>query len=302
MVRPIGFGFDPLTANDNHFQKETELSQSVIQEKALKEHAGLVACLEESGISAVVLDPPRTDLPNAVFPNNWFSTDATGTVFIYPMFTESRRGERMPNLEQLLTSAGYSVQKTVDLTQLFDPELILEGTGSLVLDRTGRVAYCALSSRTNLAAASRWCELADYRLVSFHASDNGRSDGTPVYHTNVLMSIGTSFVVICEDSLFDAEERRTVLASLRASSRTIVNITLPQMFAFCGNVLELNGSKPCLLLSQTAFDAFTPQQRGELGQSVALRPVPIPLIEQLGGGSIRCCIAENFLPSNSGHL
>ncbi|MCW5898128.1 MAG: amidinotransferase [Flavobacteriales bacterium] len=307
LVRPKGFGYDPETATSNAFQRR--MDDLEVKRLAAEEFDALLDALRRIGVAATVLDPVDPGAPNAVFPNNWFSTHADGTVVIYPMLTPSRRRERDPDLKATMGREGFHVLQVMDLAQWEDQELILEGTGSLVLDRIHRRAYACLSPRTSEAALNAWCEQLGYTPVPFTATMDGTLTGQAVYHTNVVMSIGTAFAVVCFEAMPYPGERSEVLRELQGTGRQVIPITLEQMHRYVGNMLELSSAlsvvgpasagQPTtanhILLSQTAFEALTTDQRQALQSHARLVPVSIPTIEAVGGGSVRCMLAENFL-------
>ncbi len=294
LVRPTGFGYDPATAESNGFQRL--VSDADLRHRAMAEFDALLDALRHCGIRTTVLDPVDPSAPNAVFPNNWFSTHADGTVVVYPMLTPSRRSERDPHLRGHLEAEGFGVERVVDLGTWETEGLILEGTGSLVLDRTGLVAFACLSPRTTSAAVEAWCARFGYRGMPFTATMDGRSSAAPIYHTNVVMALGERWALVCLEALPDAHERHTLLAALEAGGREVVPFTLQQLQQYVGNALELNGSGgPCVFLSATAFDALRPEQRRALERCAQLVPVAVPTMEAVGGGSVRCMLAENFL-------
>jgi hypothetical protein len=303
LVRPTGFGFDPETAASNAFQRRTD--DPDVAQHAAWEFDGVLEALRQCGIGITVLDPVDPDAPNAVFPNNWLSTHADGTVVMYPMLTPSRRRERPPDamaLMELLRASGLSPRTVMDLSVWEQDGRILEGTGSLVLDRVHRRAYACLSPRTSQAGLDEWCRLMRYTPVPFTATMDGTLSGPPVYHTNVVMCIGTAFAVVCLDALPYPADREEVTEELHRSGREIIPIALAQMHRFAANMLELRAQRPAhaqqpptLFLSETAFDTLYPEQRIALQRHAQLVPVPIPTIEAVGGGSVRCMLAENFL-------
>lgn len=295
LIRPIGFGYDAVTAATNAFQRQVE--QRDIRERAAEEFDALLAALRACGIRTTVLDPVDPAAPNAVFPNNWFSTHADGSVVVYPMLTPSRRTERDPALRQHLQAEGFQVSAVNVLSGWEQEGRILEGTGSLVLDRAGRIAYACLSPRTTASALHDWCTAFGHRAVPFTATMDGSAAGAPIYHTNVVMALGTHWALVCLEALPHAEERRRLQAALEASGRTLIPFSLEQLHHYLGNALELQGGRgPCVFLSATAFTALHPDQRLTLERFAQLVPVAIPTIEAVGGGSVRCMLAENFLP------
>lgn len=314
LIRPTGFGFDPETADSNGFQRT--LTDRDVKRRAAEEFDGLLNALRSCGIGITVLDPVDRNAPNAVFPNNWFSTHDNGTAVIYPMHTPSRRVERDTDLKATLHREGFAVRQVMDLSAWEKKGLVLEGTGSLVLDRVKRHAYACLSPRTSETALNGWCEALGFVPIAFTATMDGTLTGQPVYHTNVVMSIGTRFAVVCLEALPDPAERLEVEEELAKSGREVIPITLEQMHQYLGNMLELCSpaqystttdtarsgpdDRHYLFLSETAFQALKPFQRLALQRHAELFPVPIPTIEAVGGGSVRCMLAENFLLNRVG--
>jgi hypothetical protein len=268
----------------------------------MAEFQSAVDVLRAAGVNVIVLErslhPLHAKTPDAVFPNNWFSTMPDGTVVSYPMYTPNRRAEtqRLGDAELLLVNNGFKVTKMVRFGELNENEFILEGTGSMVIDHLHRIVYAALSVRTNEYQLKEWAQTFNYKTVAFRTAS---STGKEFYHTNVVMSVGEGFAIICSASISNAEERAKVLQSLKETVSEIVDITLEQTEkCFCANVLQLASSKGghVIAMSQTAYDGFTPEQRQTLSKFGTLVPLPIPTIEFVGGGSARCMLAEIFLP------
>jgi hypothetical protein len=309
LICPTGFGFDPETAASNGFQRSGTIVD--VQKKAAEEFDGLLEWLRQCGIGFTVLDPIDPKAPNAVFPNNWFSTHEDGRVVLYPMLTGSRRAERDPDLERVLGREGFITSGTEDLSAWEHNGRILEGTGSLVLERSKRSAFACISPRTSESALKSWCNSFGYTPIAFTATVTGRMDAELVYHTNVMMSIGEKYAAVCFDSMPYPAERQEVDEELRKAGKQVIPFTVEQMNKFVGNMLELRGTKavtkaaadlgdamngyPYIFLSETAFNALTPEQRIALEHCAQLIPVPVRTIETIGGGSVRCMIAENFL-------
>jgi hypothetical protein len=297
MVRPACFGWNAETQASNRFQQHDPALAAAGASRALDEFDGLVAALRAAGVEACVAhDEAVPHCPDAVFPNNWVSFHADGTVVLYPMLAPSRRRERrLEHVWRLEQATGRRVHRVLDLTHHELRGCFLEGTGSLVFDHVARVAYAALSSRTHVAPLEELCEELGYRSCVFAAADAG---GVPIYHTNVMLAIGTGFAVLAADAI-EPRARARVLAELQESGREVVTIDAAAMEHFAGNVLELrarDGTR-VLALSQAAAAAFGPAQVEQLRRHVArVVPVPIPTIERLGGGSVRCMLAEVFLP------
>lgn len=300
MIRPMHFAGNAQTAESNRFQDSSaQLDDAAVQTQALAEFDVLVATLRDAGIRVHVFnDTPEPPKPDAVFPNNWVSFHADGTLVLYPMLAPNRRLERRMDVLQTLSEQGFRIQQTIDLSVHEQSQQYLEGTGSLVLDRINRVAYACLSPRTDIDVLGEFAQRLDYELVIFNAND---AFGRPIYHTNVLMAVGTRFAVLCVEAIA-AHERDAVLHALRTTGHEVIEITLEQMTGFAGNVLELRSTSGQLhvAMSQRAFAAFTPPQRQHLTNLAG--PVlcsAIPTIERLGGGSVRCMLAELFLPTKS---
>jgi hypothetical protein len=297
MVRPASFGFNPQTAASNAFQRAADSpSDTETQGRACSEFDGVAKALQLAGVEVLVAeDTPNPARPDAIFPNNWVSFHVDGTVALYPMLAPNRRLERRESiLEQVVREGRFHVSRTVDLTHREAEGKFLEGTGSLVLDRVRRVAYASLSSRTDLDVLGEFAQQLDYELVTFEAHD---ADGRPVYHTNVVMAIGTRFAVVCGEAITQPQHRDAVFNKLTATGREIVDISLPQMLEFAGNVLELApAGGPIIALSMTAWRILKPAQRRSLEAHADLVPVEIPTIERVGGGGVRCMLAELHLP------
>jgi hypothetical protein len=296
MVRPARFGCNPQTASSNAFQARPGVGEDEAQAAVLQEFHGLSEGLARAGVDVLIApdshEPPK---PDAIFPNNWVSFHHDGTVALYPMLALNRRWERREEvLEQVVREGGFRVSRTVDLTHREAEDKYLEGTGSMVLDRVHRVAYAGISPRTDLDVLGEFAQQLDYDLMTFDALDAG---GRAVYHTNVLMAIGSRFAVLCSDSIVNEEHRAAVLARLRATGHDVVEISLEQMTRFAGNVLELAAPQGNLIaLSTTAWGSLTAPQRRMLESQAAVMPAEIPTIERIGGGGVRCMLAEIHLP------
>lgn len=294
MVHPAHFGFNPETAASNTFQHHID-SETDVQQKALVEFDHAVSTLEQNGITVLIL-PSRTDMttPDSIFPNNWFSHHRNGTLIIYPMLTPNRRAERQTKkLEKLLTSNNIPVTNVIDLSIDEKQDDILEGTGSLVLDRVHKVAFAMESARTTRKEFDKWISLMGYNGVFFDAYEQS---GHFIYHTNVAMSVGDTYAIICLDSITSTNERKRVEQKLRKIGKHIIRITTDQVAHFCGNTLQLrsSGNEPVIVMSETAYHAFTKNQKKELEKYGRIVTLAIPTIETIGGGSARCMLAEVF--------
>ena len=285
MIRPHAFRPNPQTAADNGFQSPHAVADS---ETALHEFDAAVRALRQAGTTVHVFDDDGSqNTPDSVFPNNWFSTHAGGHVAIFPMFAENRRRERRSDIIEFLKTT-YRVQDVIDYSGLEADGLALEGTGAMVLDHAERVAYTVASNRADPVILERFCTHFNYEPLVFEARD---AEGTRVYHTNVLMCVGSRFALICPDMIVDPSRRKEVLERLAAGGRDVVELTMQQIGRFAGNALEIVTSEgPALALSTTAMDALTDDQRQRLERHVHLLPLRVPTLES-AGGSVRCMLA-----------
>lgn len=291
LVRPASFGFNAETAESNSFQKSSKLDQTDAQRTALAEFDQFSEKLKKSGIDVMVAEDSALPVkPDAIFPNNWFSCHEDGTIVLYPMLAENRRLERRSEIIDLIKTKR-AIKRTIDLTHYELENRFLEGTGSIVFDHINKVAYACISPRTNLQLFEELCQELKYKAISFHAHNQ---DGQEIYHTNVMMAIGTGYAVVCLESISNPEERELVSETLNASSLARIEISHNQVNQFCGNVLELNGHQRILAMSKTAYEAFTPEQKKELSAFCDLLPLEVHTIETIGGGSARCMMAEVF--------
>ncbi len=299
MVRPASFGFNPQTAASNAFQQPPRSPSAADEQRlVLAEFEGLAAALRRAGVQVLTAsDTAQPAKPDAIFPNNWVSFHFDGTVALYPMLAPNRRWERREDiLGQVVSEGGFRIVRTVDLTHREAEGKFLEGTGSVVLDRAHRVAYASLSPRTDLDVLGEFAQLLDYELVTFEAEVDAR----PVYHTNVVMAIGSRFAVVCGEAIVQPAHRAAVFNKLRADGHDIVDISLPQMLEFAGNMLELAsaGGGRVIALSTTAWRSLGEAQRRVLESHAEMIPVAIPTIERIGGGGVRCMLAELHLPKS----
>ena len=301
MIVPVRFQSNPHTAGSNKFQGRNPDSPEQQQQDAAREFAGLAEALRSAGITVIRFDDteePHT--PDAIFPNNWVSFHADGTVVLYPMEAPNRRTERRPDIiESLATDYGFHVRNVIDLSAHEDDGHYLEGTGSLVLDRVNRIAYACLSSRTHLDALGDFAQQLGYDVVAFDAVDE---NGDPIYHTNVLMNVGEELAVICAEAIPRAEQREAVLKSLADTGHRVVEITFAQMNAFAGNMLELRsaGGDRVVAMSQQARDSLDDAQLAAIKAGARIVSAPIDHIESSAGGSVRCMLAEIHLQKQDG--
>jgi hypothetical protein len=300
MIRPAAFDYNPETALTNKMQRPVDAGDS--QTLALNELEGLARALRSEGVSVCMAsdtaEPPK---PDALFPNNWVSFHQDGTVVLYPMQAQTRRRERRREvIDRVIDELGFKISRLIDLTHHEAQDRFLEGTGSLVLDHTERVAYASMSARTHPGVVAEWAAAMGYEPVVFGAFDRS---GVPLYHTNVLMCVGARLAVVGTGAIAPAEGRPLV-ERLRASGREVIEIGHHEIARFAGNMLELAtwdealGDSRVLVMSDTARQALRPESFARLSACTdAVLAVPVPTIETLGGGSVRCMLAEVFLPT-----
>lgn len=303
MVRPHSFRKNEETATNNHYQRDiAQASPEEIIERAQEEFDGLVDQLKAAGVEVVVFDEAEPhETPDALFPNNWVSTHADGTVALYPMFAPNRRTERREDIPLVLEHQfGFDVRQIIDFTEFESHNKFLEGTGSIVLDRVNRKAYAALSDRTDARALEHFCDQLDFEPVAFQAFQTVDNQRLPIYHTNVMMSIGSGYAVVCLDCIDSDDERKQVVDAIAPDGLELIAITEEQVNQFAGNMLELTGDDgPVLVMSASAYQSLVPEQIEKLQQHTTLLHAPLPTIETCGGGSARCMIAEIHLPEQN---
>ena len=300
MIRPNGIRSNEQTAVNNYFQKEIVGQRDEINKKAQAEFDEFVRKLKAAGVKVIVDKYGATsEMPDAIFPNNWISFHSNGNVALYPMFAENRRIERRTEVFELIETNGFKISEIIDYTSAEVEGLFLEGTGSLILDRVNRKAYCALSPRADEDLVIEFCEDFEYTPIIFTAYQNFRKERLPIYHTNVMMCIAESFAVICTSSIDDKKERKQVLSSLKDDGKEIIEITEIQMHQFAGNMLQVKGAdqQPVLVMSASAYQSLRADQIDKIEQHCSILYSDISTIETLGGGSARCMMAEVFLPS-----
>lgn len=299
MVRPANFGFNPETAENNFYQKKDVRPAQEIQDLACREFDGFVALLRDQGVNVVVIED--TDFPvktDAVFPNNWFSTHADGKLILYPMYSPNRRLERRKDIVEHLIHSGFKVNEILDLSFFEESGQFLEGTGSMVLDHHAKVIYACYSQRTHAVPLDYVAKILGYKVVSFEAVQEIEGEICPIYHTNVMMHVGTDLAVVCLDSIPKMAERQLVQESLTKSGKKVIPITPKQKFNFAGNMLEVSndGGEKFTVMSQAALDSLNVGQIQQIEKYTTIISPSIPTIEKLGGGSARCMMAEIFLP------
>ena len=300
MIRPVAFGFNAQTAESNAFQVQ-DANQQAVHQKAVGEFDGFVQVLRNNGVNVTVVDDtPEPHTPDSIFPNNWVSFHETGDIFLYPMQAENRRLERREDVIRLLED-DFKPRHIIDLSNFETKKQFLEGTGSMVLDRDNKIAYACLSPRTNAEVLKAFCEYTGYKAVTFNAFDQG---GRAIYHTNVLMAIGSHFAVICTDSIPNAAEQDAVIQSLKATNKQIIDITFDQMNHFAGNMLEVKNTsgQSLIVMSKAAFASLNDEQKLTLEKFGKLVYADIGTIESNGGGSARCMMAEIHLQPYNGAI
>jgi len=292
LIRPHHFGPNPLTANDNSFQSmDARLSAEIVAKSAYEEVTHMATQLTQAGVKVHLFEDQSRNLPDSVFPNNWFSTHPGGHIALYPMFSPNRRGERRGDIIDML-KREYRVQDVVDYSGLEYDNLFLEGTGAMVLDHIGNVAYAARSNRTNEVILERFCTHFNFEPMVFDALDGA---GKPIYHTNVMMCIATDFALLGADLITDARRRAEIIERLEETGRDVITLSRAQIGEFAGNAIELEGEGGRVLaLSARAFAALDDNQKQHIEKSTRFLPIDVSTIE-LAGGSVRCMCAAIHL-------
>ena len=292
MVRPYQFYFNQQTAANNFFQSNIHIENA--NALAIAEFDAMVEQLRAHQINVkVVQDTKDPSTPDAIFPNNWISTHAGGTLCLYPMFAENRRAERKSSVIEFL-QANYKIENVLDLTDLEKEGKFLEGTGSMVLNHQDKIAYGCISERLDKEVFTYWCDKMQFKPISFKAVDD---KAQPIYHTNVMMCMGDQFVVICLDSISNEQERQMLLDSFGQTKKEVIEISHDQLNHFAGNMLQVfdMNEKPHLIMSEQAYSTLNATQLKSLEKYNPILPISIPTIEALGGGSTRCMMAEIHL-------
>lgn len=298
MIRPVAFRMNEQTAVNNYYQKVLDnLLPETVNAKAQQEFDAFVEKLKAVGVNVIVVDSTLDpDTPDSVFPNNWVSFHENGDVALYPMFAENRRLERREDILDLLEDKGFHIENIVDYTSAEEDGFFLEGTGSIVLDRVNRKAYCALSPRADEELLIEYCEDFEYSPVIFEAFQTVDGERKAIYHTNVMMCVGDTFAVICADCIDDKKERKMVLENLKEDGKEIILITESQLNNFSGNMLQVQGSdKSYLVMSASAHQSLTKDQIAKIEKHCEILSANLDTIEACGGGSARCMMAEIFL-------
>jgi hypothetical protein len=296
MVRPASFGFNAETAGSNAFQGLLlDHTPEEIRQRAMAEFDQFVDLLRQKGIRVVVVaDTAAPEKPDAVFPNNWITLHGDGTVALYPMQAPNRRLERRQDIVDALRQ-DFEVKQVLDFSPYEQENRFLEGTGSLILDHENRLAYACLSPRTDLHLLQEFCDRFAFKPVAFHAYDHS---GGQVYHTNVILCIGQGFAVLCTETIRNPQERERVVRTLTDTGHELIDITLDQLRQYAGNMLEVENQagQRYLVMSEQAYHSLRPDQVAAIEKYAQILAPPIYTIEQIGGGSARCMMAEIFLP------
>ena len=300
MIRPINFRMNEQTAVNNYYQKVLDnILPSSVNAKAQREFDAYVEKLKSFGVQVVVIsDEKNTDTPDSIFPNNWISFHENGTVGLYPMFAKNRRLERREDILDKLEEEGFIIKTIIDYSDAEKHDVFLEGTGSLLLDRINRKAYCALSPRADEDLLLEFCEDFEYTPVIFSANQTVNSKREAIYHTNVMMCLAETFAVICLRSIDDKKERKNVLKHLKEDGKKVIEISEEQVDSFAGNMLQVRGkdNELFLVMSQAAHDSLTTSQIAQINNHCKIISSSLDTIEACGGGSARCMMAEVFLP------
>ena len=301
MIRPIKFGYNAETAENNLYQKKLETqSPAEIQQEALQEFNQFVDTLKAAGVNVITIDDTvEPTKPDSIFPNNWISTHDDGTVVTYPMWAVSRRLERREDIIDMLKSMGYQIGRRLDYSSFEAQEQYLEGTGSMILDREHQIAYACVSPRTHRDLFAAFCKEFGFRPVIFTASQTTAEGSlSEIYHTNVMMSVGEDMAILCDEAIRDAQEREMVIRTLEETGKEIVHITEAQCNHFAGNMLQVKSQsgQKLLVMSEQAYRSLTEEQIRQIEKHTDILYSPLTTIETCGGGSARCMMAEIFLP------
>ena len=298
MIRPINFGYNEETAGDNHYQNKNSIIKNS-NATAQKEFDNMVKNLKQNGISVHVFQDDEKDYtPDSIFPNNWVSFHENGDVGLFPMYAKNRRLERRPEVLEFLESEGFTISNIVDYSSAESENKFLEGTGSMILDRENRIAYCSISNRSNEDLFIEFCEDFEFNPVIFNSFQSVGDKRLPIYHTNVMMCVATDYVIICLDSIDDKKQRKNVSNFIIDSGKKLIEISEKQVESFAGNMLELinENGESILVMSKSAEDSLDENQRNTIANHSRIISCDINTIEVCGGGSTRCMMAEIFLP------
>ena len=300
MIEPIAFKFNKQTASNNYFQKKNDsLTNDKVQANALVEFKALVRKLEEKGVSVLVFkDNDDLNTPDAIFPNNWISFHENKSVVLYPLYAKNRRYERRIDIiDSLRKEHNFSISKILDYSEFEDNAQFLEGTGSLMLDRENKICYACLSQRTNKELVLKFCKDFSFTPILFNAFQTVNKERLKIYHTNVIMNIGITYAVVCFDAIDKVDEKEMVRDQLLKSGKDIIEINESQLDQFAGNMLQVMGDQPYLVMSLTAYNSLSKEQISRLESHNPIIHSNLSTVENYGGGSARCMMAEIFLPT-----
>ncbi len=297
MIEPVSFNYNAETALNNYFQKnDANFSKPQIQKKALEEFNNFVKLLRSKQVNVhVIKDTIHPLTPDSIFPNNWISFHSNGEVLIYPMFANNRRLERRTEIIEQLQNE-YFVSEVKSLVHYEDKSIFLEGTGSMILDRTNKICYASISLRTNKSIVLDFCDQLNYKPVLFNSFQDVDGKRLPIYHTNVMMCVASDFAIVCLDAIDSQDEKNSVINSLITTNKEIIQISELQANKFAGNMLQVQGDKKYLIMSESAFNALSKEQIQKIESYCSILYSDLKTIEKFGGGSARCMMAEIFLP------
>jgi hypothetical protein len=301
MIRPLAFNYNVQTAVNNHYQNASDFdsNSNQINLSAQIEFDNFVLKLRSFGVDVIVFqDDDKFDTPDSVFPNNWISFHSNGDIALYPMFAENRRNERREDVVKYIEKNRYLINNVIDYSSAEESNIFLEGTGSIVLDRLNRKAYCAVSERSNEELLIEFCEDFEYTPVVFNAFQSVKEVRELIYHTNVMMCVADNFVIICLDCIDDKKERNNVIAHLKEDGKEIIKISENQVNSFAGNMLQIldRNNNSLLIMSESAYNVLTRAQKDIINKYAKIVFSSLNTIETYGGGSARCMMAEVFLP------
>jgi len=301
MIEPVAFRYNEETAKNNYYQKELEsVPVGDIQMRALKEFNEFVEKLEQKGVHIhVIQDTITPDTPDSIFPNNWVSFHQDGRVALYPMCAENRRKERRPDILDKLRAKNFNITSVIDLSVYESEDVFLEGTGSMILDRQNKICYAAISIRTDKEIALKFCSEFDYDLMSFTAYQTHNGERLPIYHTNVMMCVADRYVVICLDAIDDLEERKMLIDCFEKTEKEVIDISEEQKHEFAGNMLQVRGHEPYLVMSTSAYKSLNEEQLKKIEKFNPIIHSELNTVQACGGGSARCMMVEVFLPLNA---
>lgn len=301
MISPVSFRKNEETAVNNYFQSDLDKASNEIQKSAKAEFDQFVKVLKQNGVDVTVIkDTKDPSTPDSIFPNNWISFHEDGTIWTYPMYAENRRKERR---DEIIDEIGkkFEIKEIKTLTEYEDQDLFLEGTGSMIIDRPSNTVFASISERTDEEVLEDYCDQMDYNFIPFTAYQNAGGSRLPIYHTNVMMAIGEKHAVVCLECIDDEMEQADVRIELKKLGKEIIEITEKQVNNFAGNMMQVHNKKGerFTVMSEAAYESLTKDQIDKIEKHGGIIKSPIPTIEKLGGGSVRCMMAEVFLPKKA---